>query len=77
MKINKKGEIDRSKKLIIALLILAILFSVVSLVISFGVSNFDIPEFRRPASGQVIGGSGEGGLNFVVESSSGGANEGG
>ena len=63
---------DKKEKIIIIMLILAILFSTFSVIISLGVSKFDIPKFGRPASGQVIGGSGDGGIGFIVESGSGG-----
>ena len=71
MQTEKRGKIGGSKKLIVALLILAILFSAFSIIISMTISNFEIPQFRRPVSGEASS-SGVGGIGFVVESSSGG-----
>jgi len=57
---------DKSKRVIVVLLVLAILFSVASIYISVSVSNLNLP--RGGVSGNAVGNSG-GGISLVVESS--------
>ena len=62
---------DSPQKVIMVLLILAILFSVVSVIISFGAFNFDIPNkvvSQSESSSQV------GNVGLVVEASETGGN---
>jgi hypothetical protein len=54
---------ERSHKIIVLLLVLAIIFSVVSIAINLFASNITVPD---RVTGQVVGDSG-GGVSFVVE----------
>ncbi len=55
----KRGKMDKTQKIIVVLLIVAILFSVVSVIISLSVNNVRFPEIKvaqpRPnsASGEI------------------------
>ena len=58
---------DNTKKVLFVLLILAIVFSVASIFISFSALNLDAPSGKT--TGAVIG-SGSAGVNLYVEGSS-------
>lgn len=57
---------EKTQKIVLALLVLAIIFSATSAFISFHVLNSEVPQ---KTSGNVVGG-GRGTLDFFVESSS-------
>ena len=57
---------DRTQTIVVALLIIAILFSAVSVFVSINAANFKIPQ--KQVTGQVAGG-GSGGVEFSVERS--------
>ncbi|MBS3064746.1 MAG: hypothetical protein J4472_02945 [DPANN group archaeon] len=57
---------DKTQGIIVALLIIAILFSVISVIINLSVSNINIPKAKT--AGQVSSiDAGNGGINLVVE----------
>ena len=64
---NILKKMDKTQRIIVILLILAILFSVASIFISFSVTNIKIPESNSPpaVTGQVAGES-AGGLRLEV-----------
>lgn len=68
----KKEGVDKAHRIIIILLILAILFSLVSILINFSVFNFNFSPGQRNSDIKVGGSSGE--VSFYVEES---ANAGG
>ncbi len=57
---------DKTQKIVLALLILAILFSAISAFVSFQVLNLNVPYGKT--SGNVVG-AGSGTIDFVVETS--------
>jgi uncharacterized protein YprB with RNaseH-like and TPR domain len=64
----EKSKMDRSQKVVVLMLVLAIIFSVVSIVISYNFANFDLDFLKsRGVSGNVVDSSG-GGIGLVVES---------
>ena len=66
----KRGKMDKTQKIIVVLLIVAILFSVVSIIISLSVSNVKFPEIK-PVQPKSNSASAE--IGFFIE----GNNEGG
>lgn len=63
---------ERTQKIVLALLVLAIVFSAVSAFISFQVFSFEAPQ---KTSGNVVG-SGVGTVQFIVEENSEGGTNG-
>jgi len=61
---------ERTQKIIVLLLIIAILFSVFSIIIAINTSNVSIPKGNINA--QAIGGEGSGGIRLIVEGTGGG-----
>jgi len=61
---------DNNQKLIVALLVLAILFSTVSIFTSLVASNLDIPKPSASPARQVTSGKGVAGTGFFVEGNS-------
>jgi hypothetical protein len=59
---------DVTQKLIVGLLILSILFSFVSIAISYSASQLNLPNQPKRFAGNVVSGNG-GGLNLYVEKS--------
>jgi len=56
---------ERTQKIIVLLLIIAILFSIFSIIIAINTSNISIPKGK--VSAQVVNGEGNGGVKLVVE----------
>ncbi len=57
---------DRTQTIVVALLIIAILFSAVSVFVSINATNFKIPQ--KQVTGQVVSG-GSGGVGLAIETS--------
>ncbi len=57
---------DRTQTIVVALLIIAILFSAVSVFVSINATNFKIPQ--KQVTGQVVSG-GNGGVGLAIENS--------
>ena len=66
---------DKNQKIITILLIVAIVFSVLSIVLSIGISNLDLSKFVPSQTTQVIkiGPPQKASIGFTVESPPGGA----
>lgn len=60
-----KGKMDKTKKVVVILLILAVLFSAVSILINLSISSGDKINSQK----QVVSESGKGNIGFVVEKS--------
>lgn len=65
---------DKTQGIIIALLIIAILFSVLSILINFSVSDINIPKAKVAGKVSSID-SGSGAINLVVEKNNAGGNK--
>jgi uncharacterized membrane protein len=59
----KRVKMERSNKIIVVLLVLAILFAVVSIAINLFAANITIPEIKT--TGQVV--SGGSSVNIIIE----------
>lgn len=72
MAVNKKGVKieDRKKKIVIVLFILAIVFSVLSIVINISVSQINAPSSTIKRTG----GNTAGDISFIVETNEAGGN---
>jgi len=57
---------DKAQSIIVALLIIAILFSVISVIINLNVSNIDLPKVKVVGRASSID-AGNGGIGLVVE----------
>ena len=62
---------ERTQKIIIMLLIVAILFSVFSIIIALNTTNISVPKGRVNA--QAVSGEGSGGVRLIVERNPSGA----
>jgi len=67
-----KKEMENKNKIIAVLLILAILFSVVSVLVSFGALNLKLPEHSPRAN--VVSGNDAGKIDLFVEGNNVGGN---
>jgi hypothetical protein len=57
-----------TQKVLIVLLILAIVFSIASVILTISLNDFDSAKFKSPSqSPDVISGSGGGGVGLLVE----------
>lgn len=59
---------DKTQSIIVALLIIAILFSVISIIINFSVSNINIPKAKVAGHASSID-AGNSGISLIVEKS--------
>ncbi len=66
---------DKSKRIIVIMLIFAILFSVVSIVINLVASNIDISKYSPQNPYKKGGTNNAGNIELIVEGNSGGTNE--
>ena len=62
---------ERANKIIVLLLVLAILFSIVSIAINLFAANITVPEVKTTASAV----SNNGGVSLVIEGNNAGGNE--